>query len=43
MKLAFSTLGVPGMPVADVVRLAAGNGYQGWSCAPIPRSRSTPA
>ncbi|MFE4450304.1 sugar phosphate isomerase/epimerase family protein [Streptomyces sp. NPDC056796] len=29
MKLAFSTLGVPGMPVADVVRLAAGNGYQG--------------
>ncbi|MFF2140192.1 sugar phosphate isomerase/epimerase family protein [Streptomyces sp. NPDC058193] len=29
MKLAFSTLGVPGMPVADVVRLAAGNGYHG--------------
>ncbi|MEU0100490.1 sugar phosphate isomerase/epimerase family protein [Streptomyces sp. NPDC006267] len=29
MKLAFSTLGVPGTPVADVVRLAAGNGYQG--------------
>ncbi|MFF2011232.1 sugar phosphate isomerase/epimerase family protein [Streptomyces sp. NPDC058195] len=29
MKLAFSTLGVPGMPVADVVRLAAGHGYQG--------------
>ncbi|MGW8886476.1 sugar phosphate isomerase/epimerase family protein [Streptomyces sp. NPDC055749] len=29
MKLAFSTLGVPGMPIADVVRLAAGHGYQG--------------
>ncbi|MDQ0796279.1 sugar phosphate isomerase/epimerase [Streptomyces sp. B1I3] len=29
MKLAFSTLGVPGMPVADVVRLAAGHGYAG--------------
>lgn len=29
MKLAFSTLGVPGMPVADVVRLAATHGYQG--------------
>ncbi|MGP4000951.1 sugar phosphate isomerase/epimerase family protein [Streptomyces sp. 8N706] len=29
MKLAFSTLGVPGMPIADVVRLAAGSGYHG--------------
>ncbi|MGW3804841.1 sugar phosphate isomerase/epimerase family protein [Streptomyces clavifer] len=29
MKLAFSTLGVPGLPVADVVRLAAEHGYQG--------------
>ncbi|WP_069742574.1 sugar phosphate isomerase/epimerase [Streptomyces sp. EN23] len=29
MKLAFSTLGVPGTPVAEVVRLAAENGYQG--------------
>lgn len=29
MKLAFSTLGVPGMPVADVVRLAAAHGYHG--------------
>ncbi|HEY9439923.1 MAG TPA: TIM barrel protein, partial [Streptomyces sp.] len=29
MKLAFSTLGVPGVPVAEVVRLAAGHGYQG--------------
>ncbi|MFD4016428.1 sugar phosphate isomerase/epimerase family protein [Streptomyces sp. SH5] len=29
MKLALSTLGVPGTPVAEVVRLAAGNGYQG--------------
>ncbi len=29
LRLAFSTLGVPGMPVADVVRLAAGAGYQG--------------
>ncbi|MFJ9755210.1 sugar phosphate isomerase/epimerase family protein [Streptomyces sp. NPDC101149] len=29
MKAAFSTLGVPGLPVTDVVRLAAGHGYQG--------------
>ncbi|MER6022421.1 sugar phosphate isomerase/epimerase family protein [Streptomyces anulatus] len=29
MKLAFSTLGVPGTPVSEVVRLAAGNGYRG--------------
>ncbi|MFF9507445.1 sugar phosphate isomerase/epimerase family protein [Streptomyces sp. NPDC014724] len=29
MKLAFSTLGVPGMPMAEVVRLAAEHGYQG--------------
>ncbi|MYR94040.1 TIM barrel protein [Streptomyces sp. SID8374] len=29
MKLAFSTLGVPGMPVAEVVRLAAEHGYRG--------------
>ncbi|MGW6260119.1 sugar phosphate isomerase/epimerase family protein [Streptomyces sp. NPDC055085] len=29
MKLAFSTLGVPGLPVADVVRLAVAHGYQG--------------
>ncbi|WP_031089461.1 sugar phosphate isomerase/epimerase family protein [Streptomyces sp. NRRL WC-3549] len=29
MKLAFSTLGVPGMSVTEVVRLAAGSGYQG--------------
>ncbi|WP_129309072.1 sugar phosphate isomerase/epimerase family protein [Streptomyces sp. L2] len=29
MKLAFSTLGVPGLPVADVVALAAGHGYHG--------------
>ncbi|MEV6317089.1 sugar phosphate isomerase/epimerase family protein [Streptomyces sp. NPDC051776] len=29
MKLAFSTLGVPGMPVADVVRLASASGYHG--------------
>ncbi|PWS49839.1 xylose isomerase, partial [Streptomyces sp. ZEA17I] len=29
MKLAFSTLGVPGMPLPDVVRLAAEHGYQG--------------
>ncbi|MFF7183893.1 sugar phosphate isomerase/epimerase family protein [Streptomyces sp. NPDC008222] len=27
MKLAFSTLGVPGLPVADVVRLATTHGY----------------
>ncbi|MFD0070831.1 sugar phosphate isomerase/epimerase family protein, partial [Streptomyces sp. NPDC127574] len=29
MKLAFSTLGVPGLPVADVVRLALAHGYEG--------------
>lgn len=29
MKLAFSTLGLPGLPVRDVVRLAAEHGYQG--------------
>jgi len=29
MKLAFSTLGVPGLPMPDVARLAAGNGYHG--------------
>ncbi|MET7603462.1 sugar phosphate isomerase/epimerase family protein [Streptomyces avermitilis] len=29
MKLAFSTLGVPGLPVPDVVRLAATHGYHG--------------
>ncbi|TJZ55909.1 sugar phosphate isomerase/epimerase [Streptomyces piniterrae] len=28
-RFAFSTLGVPGMPVADVLRLATGAGYQG--------------
>jgi sugar phosphate isomerase/epimerase len=29
MKLAFSTLGVPGVPIPDVVRLAATHGYHG--------------
>jgi sugar phosphate isomerase/epimerase len=29
MKLAFSTLGVPGLPMRDVARLAAGSGYHG--------------
>ncbi|MFE9096251.1 sugar phosphate isomerase/epimerase family protein [Streptomyces sp. NPDC007264] len=29
MKLAFSTLGVPGLPVPDVVRLAVTHGYHG--------------
>ncbi|MGG2462944.1 sugar phosphate isomerase/epimerase family protein [Streptomyces sp. RGM 3693] len=29
VRLAFSTLGVPGMPVAEVVRLAVACGYQG--------------
>ncbi|MBA2950398.1 sugar phosphate isomerase/epimerase family protein [Streptomyces himalayensis] len=29
MKLAFSTLGVPGLPIADVVRLAAEHCYHG--------------
>lgn len=29
MKLAFSTLGVPGLPVPDVIRLATTHGYHG--------------
>ncbi|MEU6033433.1 sugar phosphate isomerase/epimerase family protein [Streptomyces tauricus] len=29
MKLAFSTLGVPGLPISDVVRLAATHGFHG--------------
>ncbi|MGY1500625.1 sugar phosphate isomerase/epimerase family protein [Streptomyces sp. QTS52] len=29
MKLAFSTLGVPGLPVSDVLRLATTHGYHG--------------
>ncbi|CAL9450964.1 sugar phosphate isomerase/epimerase family protein [Streptomyces sp. enrichment culture] len=29
MKLAFSTLGVPGMPVTDVLRLASAHGFHG--------------
>ncbi|MFK4864598.1 sugar phosphate isomerase/epimerase family protein [Streptomyces sp. CSMPJR101] len=29
MKLAFSTLGVPGLPLPDVLRLASGHGYHG--------------
>ncbi|GAB2446194.1 sugar phosphate isomerase/epimerase family protein [Streptomyces incanus] len=29
MKLAFSTLGVPGLPMADVLRLATAHGYHG--------------
>ncbi|MEU8978501.1 sugar phosphate isomerase/epimerase family protein [Streptomyces sp. NPDC058246] len=29
MKLAFSTLGVPGLPIPEVVRLAATHGYHG--------------
>ncbi|MGW0733653.1 sugar phosphate isomerase/epimerase family protein [Streptomyces sp. NPDC002851] len=29
MKLAFSTLGVPGLPLRDVVRLATAHGYHG--------------
>ncbi|MPY37889.1 sugar phosphate isomerase/epimerase [Streptomyces adustus] len=29
MKLAFSTLGVPGLPLADVLRLASEHGYHG--------------
>ena len=29
MKLAFSTLGVPGLPLPDVLRLADEHGYHG--------------
>ena len=29
MKLAFSTLGVPGLPLPDVLRLATTHGYHG--------------
>lgn len=39
MRYAFSTLGVPGMPVPEVLRLATETGYQGWSCGPIRRNR----
>lgn len=42
MKLAFSTLGVPGMPVADVVRLAAGTGYQGVELRAHPEEPVNP-
>ncbi|MFI1013184.1 sugar phosphate isomerase/epimerase family protein [Streptomyces sp. NPDC020965] len=36
MKFAFSTLGVPGLPVADVVALAADTGYQGVELRAAP-------
>ncbi|MER6994883.1 sugar phosphate isomerase/epimerase family protein [Streptomyces sp. NPDC000410] len=36
MKLAFSTLGVPGMPVHDVAALAATSGYQGVELRAAP-------
>ncbi|HWM38638.1 MAG TPA: sugar phosphate isomerase/epimerase family protein [Streptomyces sp.] len=29
MRLAFSTLGIPGLPISDAVRLAADNGFEG--------------
>ncbi|MEO3973978.1 sugar phosphate isomerase/epimerase family protein [Streptomyces sp. CAU 1734] len=36
MKFAFSTLGVPGMPVAEVAALAADTGYQGVELRAAP-------
>ncbi|CAM5682356.1 Sugar phosphate isomerase/epimerase OS=Streptomyces violarus OX=67380 GN=FHS41_003764 PE=4 SV=1 [Streptomyces violarus] len=36
MKLAFSTLGVPGLPLPDVLRLATAHGYHGVDCAAHP-------
>ncbi|WP_299527612.1 sugar phosphate isomerase/epimerase [uncultured Streptomyces sp.] len=43
MKLAFSTLGVPGLPVAEVVRLAADHGYQGVELRAHPEEPVHPA
>lgn len=36
MRFAFSTLGVPGMPMADVAALAADSGYQGVELRAAP-------
>ncbi len=37
MKLAFSTLGVPGLPLDDVVRLASAHGYHGVELRAHPK------
>lgn len=43
MRLAFSTLGVPGLPMRDVVRLAAGNGFHGVELRAHPEEPVHPA
>ena len=42
MRLAFSTLGVPGLPVADAVRLAADNGFDGLELRAHPEEQVHP-
>jgi sugar phosphate isomerase/epimerase len=39
MRLAFSTLGVPGLPVADAVRLAADHGFDGLELRAHPEEQ----
>ncbi|MEU6536532.1 sugar phosphate isomerase/epimerase family protein [Streptomyces sp. NPDC047000] len=43
MKLAFSTLGVPGLPIPEVVRLAAANGFHGVELRAHPEEPVNPA
>ncbi|MFK8846782.1 sugar phosphate isomerase/epimerase family protein [Streptomyces sp. Ac-502] len=42
MRYAFSTLGVPGMPVGEVVRLAAGAGFDGVELRAHPEEQVHP-
>ncbi|WP_181383831.1 sugar phosphate isomerase/epimerase [Streptomyces sp. NWU339] len=42
MKLAFSTLGVPGLPVTDVLRLATTHGYHGVELRAHPEEPVNP-
>ncbi|MEV8599946.1 sugar phosphate isomerase/epimerase family protein [Streptomyces griseoviridis] len=42
MKLAFSTLGVPGLPVPDVIRLATAHGYHGVELRAHPEEPVNP-
>jgi sugar phosphate isomerase/epimerase len=43
MKLAFSTLGVPGLPIPEVARLAAANGFHGVELRAHPEEPVNPA
>ncbi|MET9729159.1 sugar phosphate isomerase/epimerase family protein [Streptomyces sp. NPDC006458] len=43
MKLAFSTLGVPGLPLPDVLRLASAHGFHGVELRAHPEEPVTPA